>query len=102
MSQIIDRASGAFQQWRRLGCGERVARLAPLAERLRERQEEAAELMCREMGKPLAQGRAEVLKCAHLVEWYTRHAAELLRDAEYPALPGFRRSFVSYQPLGAV
>eukprot|EP00913_Durusdinium_trenchii_P027921 g26180.t1 len=58
--------------------------------------------MCQEMGKPLAQGKAEVMKCAYLVDWYAENGAEFLKDTEYPALPGFQKSFVTYQPLGLI
>ncbi|CAJ1340407.1 unnamed protein product [Effrenium voratum] len=102
VGQIIEEANGAFQAWRRVPAAERVAALAPLAEGLRSRADEAAELMCQEMGKPPAQGRAEVLKCAYLVDWYAQHGASFLADTPYPALPGFAKSFVTYQPLGTI
>ena len=34
------------------------------------------------------------------VDWYANHGAEFLKDTDYPALPGFSKSFVTYQPLG--
>ena len=34
------------------------------------------------------------------VEWYAEHGAQFLKDSEYPTLPGFKKSFVTYQPLG--
>ena len=41
---------------------------------------QAAELMCQEMGKPVAQGKAEVLKCAYLVSrWCLVYILYLLR-----------------------
>ncbi|CAK9014633.1 unnamed protein product, partial [Durusdinium trenchii] len=102
VGQIVEKANVAFQEWRQVPAAERVAALAPLAERLRHRADEAAELMCQEMGKPLAQGKAEVMKCAYLVDWYAENGAEFLKDTEYPALPGFQKSFVTYQPLGLI
>jgi len=73
-----------------------------VAEGLRARADEVAALMCQEMGKPVSQGKAEVLKCAHLVDWYAEHGAGFLKDVDYPTLPGFRKSYVSYQPLGVI
>ncbi|CAL1159487.1 unnamed protein product [Cladocopium goreaui] len=102
VKQIIQKTQNAFQEWRQIPAAQRVKRLAPLAELLRQRADEAAELMCQEMGKPVAQGKAEVLKCAYLVDWYAKHGAEFLKDTEYPALPGFSKSFVTYQPLGLI
>lgn len=40
------------------------------------------------------------LPVAIQVDWYAKHGAEFLKDTEYPPLPGFSKSFVTYQPLG--
>ncbi|CAE7357269.1 sad [Symbiodinium natans] len=110
VQQILASATTAQQAWRRRPASERVAAFAPLGEALRSRAEEVADLVCQEMGKPVAQGKAEVLKCAYLatwqvvdhVDWYVENGAKFLEDTEYPALPGFKKSFVTYQPLGTV
>jgi len=99
---IISNTNAAFQQWRRVPAVERVAAISAVAAGLRDRADEAAELMCKEMGKPTVQGKAEVLKCAYLVDWYAEHGASFLKDEEHPALPGFQKSYVSYQPLGII
>jgi len=95
-------AGAAFKEWRRLAPPERIGRLAGLGEMLRARADEGAELMCKEMGKPVEQGKAEMRKCAYLVDWYAKHGSEFLKDDEVPALPGFQKSFVTYQPLGVI
>eukprot|EP00443_Scrippsiella_acuminata_P077538 CAMPEP_0115445274 /NCGR_PEP_ID=MMETSP0271-20121206/38829_1 /TAXON_ID=71861 /ORGANISM="Scrippsiella trochoidea, Strain CCMP3099" /LENGTH=400 /DNA_ID=CAMNT_0002871235 /DNA_START=75 /DNA_END=1278 /DNA_ORIENTATION=- len=92
---IISNTNAAFQQWRRVPAVERVAAISAVAAGLRDRADEAAELMCKEMGKPTVQGKAEVLKCAYLVDWYAEHGASFLKDEEHPALPGFQKSYVS-------
>src|SRR5687768_1847825 len=71
----LERAHAATRIW---GAGEVAARGAVLeraASLLRERAEELALLMAEEMGKPLAQGRAEAEKCALGCEFYARHGA---------------------------
>ena len=40
------------------------------------------------------------LQSAFQVDWYVENGAKFLEDTEYPALPGFQKSFVTYQPLG--
>eukprot|EP00439_Symbiodinium_sp_Y106_P047972 s5663_g6.t1 len=102
VQRILSSAAAAQQAWRRRSASERVAAFAPLASALRSRAEEVADLVCQEMGKPVQQGKAEVLKCAYLVDWYVENGAKFLEDTEYPALPGFQKSFVTYQPLGTV
>eukprot|EP00931_Biecheleriopsis_adriatica_P102167 TRINITY_DN77182_c0_g1_i1.p1 TRINITY_DN77182_c0_g1~~TRINITY_DN77182_c0_g1_i1.p1 ORF type:complete len:496 (-),score=91.98 TRINITY_DN77182_c0_g1_i1:41-1465(-) len=99
---IIASTSSAYQEWRRVPAKERVAAVGAVADALRQRADEAAALMEQEMGKPAAQGKAEVLKCAYLVDWYAANGAAFLDDVAYPALPGFQKSYVSYQPLGII
>ncbi len=90
----------AFQAWRRVGLEDRVERLRGLAACLREREAKYAELMTREMGKPLAEGEGEVQKCAWVCDYYAENAAEFLADEVIES--DASRSFVTYQPLGVV
>jgi succinate-semialdehyde dehydrogenase / glutarate-semialdehyde dehydrogenase len=67
---------------------------------LRERKESCAHLMALEMGKPLAQGRAEIDKCAWACDFYAEHAGKFLTSEEIKTdLP---KSLVAYNPLGII
>ena len=100
IEDILRNTDAAFQAWRRVGLKDRVKRLRGLAARLREREAEYAELMSREMGKPLAEGEGEVQKCAWVCDYYAENAAEFLADEVIES--DASRSFVTYQPLGVV
>ena len=68
---------------------------------LRERDDELALLITREMGKPLAEARAGVHKCADEgLEFYAEHAQRFLADELYETSAD--RSWVSYEPVGVV
>ena len=67
---------------------------------LRDRGDELALLVTREMGKPLAESLAEVHKCAIGLEFYADHAQEFLVDENYDTPAD--RSWVSYEPVGVV
>ncbi len=56
--------------------------------------------MAQEMGKPLAQGRGEVEKCAWACEYYADHAEGFL--APEPVETDALRSYVAYRPIGIV
>ena len=56
--------------------------------------------MTEEMGKTLADGRAEVEKCAFHCDWFADHAADYL--AEQPADIGGGEAFVTFNPMGIV
>jgi len=90
----------AFLQWRTLPVAARTMPLRETARLLRERVDEYAALMAREMGKPVAQGRGELEKCAWACEYYAEHAEAFLAPemVETDAL----RSYVAYRPIGIV
>jgi succinate-semialdehyde dehydrogenase/glutarate-semialdehyde dehydrogenase len=56
--------------------------------------------MAIEMGKPLAQGKGEIEKCARTCEFFASRAEALLADEEVATEAS--RSFVTFQPLGVV
>jgi succinate-semialdehyde dehydrogenase/glutarate-semialdehyde dehydrogenase len=99
-ARAVDRAHEAFVAWRGAPWAERAERMRAAAGRLRARREEFARLMAREMGKPLAQGRGEIDKCAWACEYFAARAEEALRPE--PAATEWRRSYVAFEPLGVI
>jgi succinate-semialdehyde dehydrogenase/glutarate-semialdehyde dehydrogenase len=96
----LDRAAAAQTGWAALPCPERAAVLRRAAEGLRAGIEELALLVTREMGKPLAEARAEVEKCATACDYYAEHAEEFLADE--PVATSADESWIGYEPLGVV
>ncbi|PSP71857.1 NADP-dependent succinic semialdehyde dehydrogenase [Halobacteriales archaeon QS_3_64_16] len=97
----LSRASETFQQWSERPIGERQQLLASAADVLRENKEEYAELMTREMGKPISGAITEIEKCAWVCEYYAERADEFLASEVIGSDPE-TETFVSYEPLGAV
>jgi succinate-semialdehyde dehydrogenase/glutarate-semialdehyde dehydrogenase len=56
--------------------------------------------MALEMGKPVAQGRSEVDKCAWVCRYYVEHGAAFL--APEAVVSDAAKSYVTFQPLGTV
>lgn len=100
MAGILDRAGRAQRQWRRVAIDQRVAVVRRLAELLRRGASDHARRMTLEMGKPIAQSRAEIEKCAWMAEYFADRAADFLAP-ESIATDG-SSSYVSFQPLGVV
>ena len=97
---ILDRALRAAVWWRGVPVTERAEAVRSFGQAMRERGEELARLATREMGKPVAQSRAEVEKCAWTCEWFAGHGPALL--ASEPVDTGAVRSRVVYSPLGVL
>jgi succinate-semialdehyde dehydrogenase/glutarate-semialdehyde dehydrogenase len=100
LSRALERAGDSFHDWRKTSFPRRAALLAAAAAVLRERRDEYARLMALEMGKPIAQGRAEVEKCVWVCEYYAERAEEFL--APETVKTDAAKSFVAFEPLGAV
>ncbi len=98
--RILGQAHRAAAAWSAATFAHRAGVLRRAGALLRERQHELARLMALEMGKPVADGRAEALKCAACCDFYAAHAEEFLADE--PVATDAGRSFVSCQPLGVV
>lgn len=90
----------AFEQWRYVPLAERAEMLVRLAQVLRSMAEPLARMITQEMGKPIAQARGEVEKCASLCQWYSEHGPAMLA-AESTQVPG-NKARIEYRPLGPV
>jgi succinate-semialdehyde dehydrogenase/glutarate-semialdehyde dehydrogenase len=93
-------AHEAFRSWRRTSFAERGAVFHKAAEILRARKDEFARLMTEEMGKTIADGRAEVEKCAFHCDWFADHAQDYL--ARQPVDFDGEEAFVTFNPLGVI
>lgn len=96
----LEAAASAQTDWAAEDMKVRGEVLRAAAALLRERDEELAVLITREMGKPLAESRAEVHKCATGLEYYADNAATYLADEHYDT--DADRAWVSYEPVGVV
>ena len=97
---IAKQAHRSFLLWRERSFAERAACLQEAARQLRARSPEWAVLMAEEMGKPVAQGRAEAEKCAWVCDYYAAEAEKMLRSERIAS--DARESYVRFDPLGVV
>ena len=100
LKATIDRADTAAKSWRKTSMAERAKILNAVAETLRSQKDAIGRLMTEEMGKPVKEAAPEVEKGAWCAEHYAEHAAEYLQDEIIAS--DASKSYVSYQPLGAI
>ncbi|SDM19997.1 succinate-semialdehyde dehydrogenase / glutarate-semialdehyde dehydrogenase [Geodermatophilus siccatus] len=96
----LDRAQQVQVGWAACSSEDRAAVLRRAAAVLRAEADDLALLATREMGKPLAESRAEVEKCATACDYYAEHAAAFLADE--PVATAADRSWIGYEPVGVV
>jgi succinate-semialdehyde dehydrogenase/glutarate-semialdehyde dehydrogenase len=100
VERVLAAADKAFAGWARLGVARRGEALRKVAAVLRARKDAVATVMTAEMGKLRREALTEIEKSAAACEYYADHAARYLEDGVVRTEA--RRSFVSYEPIGAV
>ncbi|HVD03416.1 MAG TPA: NAD-dependent succinate-semialdehyde dehydrogenase [Candidatus Dormibacteraeota bacterium] len=100
IEETLGRAQAAFQHNSRQPLSWRSERMLALAEGLRRDGESLAQLVTREMGKPVGEARAEVEKCAISCQYFAHQAEQFLMDQPMPS--DSPRSFVAFRPLGVI
>ncbi len=93
-------AAQAAPRWARTSFDERARLLITVAELLEGELPDIAQVVTTEMGKPFAQAKGEVAKCASAFRWFAEHAESMLTDEEVTVDASL--GLITYQPLGAV
>ncbi|MFB2579650.1 aldehyde dehydrogenase family protein [Herbiconiux sp. P15] len=100
----IDEAVSAFEALGRSTFADRAGWMHAAADVLEGEVEEVATMLTLEMGKTLAQARAEALKSAKTMRFYADHAEEFLsgRTIEEPERMNASGAYTRYEPIGPV
>jgi succinate-semialdehyde dehydrogenase / glutarate-semialdehyde dehydrogenase len=100
----LDLAQQAVAQLRSTTFAQRAEWMQATASLMEAEVEEVARILTVEMGKPITQARAEVLKCAKNLRYYATNAEAFLADDELadPSAVGASRAWTRWEPLGVV
>ncbi|MGC9326650.1 MAG: NAD-dependent succinate-semialdehyde dehydrogenase [Candidatus Hinthialibacter sp.] len=96
----LQRSQQAFIEWRKTPFAHRKELMHHAAQILEDRAGDFAQLMTREMGKPIRDGRAEAKKCAWVCSYYANNAEKFLQPEIIDT--DAAKSFVAFQPIGIV
>jgi succinate-semialdehyde dehydrogenase/glutarate-semialdehyde dehydrogenase len=95
----LDVASGMQEEWGKTAPRERGEILRRAFEKITERADELALLMTLEMGKALAESRAEITYAAEFFRWFSEEAVRI--EGRYAVPPsGTGRMLTMKQPVG--
>jgi len=97
----IEAAAAAFPAWSAKTAKERAAILREWFNLIMAAQEDLAQLMTAEQGKPLAETRGEVAYGASFIDWFAEEAKRLYGDV-IPTHAAGKRILVLKQPIGVV
>jgi acyl-CoA reductase-like NAD-dependent aldehyde dehydrogenase len=97
----VSSASTAYPTWRALTGPARAEYLYKWAAAIATRQEELAQLVTREVGKPIGESRGEVARCGMILRYYAGEAVRAIGDV-IPAQAAGALQFTLRQPLGVI
>lgn len=98
VDRAVDAARSAFPAWRRLPEAKRAELLKAYQARVKANQDELANVIAREIGKPLWEAKTEVSAIIGKVDLSIGEGAAYARDVRIDDLPGEIR----HRPLGVV
>jgi len=103
LMKAVDKAADAYQNWgRTTSVAERAKLIRKVADLHSERRQQLADLIVREMGKPIEQALGEVDFAADIYGYYAENAEDFLKDEEITLRAGEGRAFIRRGPLGVL
>ena len=97
---IINQSHEDFLLWKLLSFDKRRSILVKIAQKLKNDIEKHAKMISIEMGKPIKESRAEVLKCVWVIEYYAENASDFLKPETIKS--DYSDSYIQYDPIGIV
>ena len=100
VNTMINQSHEDFLLWKLLSFDKRRDILLKMAQKLKDDVEKHAKMISLEMGKPIKESRAEVLKCVWVVEYYAENASDFLKPETIKS--DYSDSYIQYDPIGIV
>ncbi|WP_436910557.1 aldehyde dehydrogenase family protein [Halosimplex marinum] len=101
VERAVAAAADAFEEWRSLSYIDRAEVLWEVYHELRDRTDELGEIVTRECGKEISEGRADVVEAAHMVEWAAGNARHPHGDV-VPSEIASKDAYMRRKPRGVV
>lgn len=99
-SAVVKASHEAYLEWRLRSLDERAKVVSAIARALRDRKEEFAQLMTREVGKLIEDSRTEVELCAAICDYTAQQGPAALADEEREV--DGATGIVTHSPIGVV
>ncbi len=99
--RAIEAAGAALPAWRERSAKDRAAILRRWFKLMMDAQEDLAQILTAEQGKPLAEARGEIAYGANYIEWFAEEAKRIYGDT-IPGPAPDKRIVVIKQPVGVV
>jgi len=103
IEQALAAADKAYREWSKNSTvAQRAALIKKVADLHTERREQLADIINREMGKPVEQSLGEVDFSAAIYQYYADHAGKFLADEPIDLLDGEGSAVIRREPVGVL
>jgi succinate-semialdehyde dehydrogenase / glutarate-semialdehyde dehydrogenase len=99
VEQVLERSARAYRSWRTTSKKERAEVLLRVADLYRERIDDLAALITREMGKPTRESQGEIKLVVSIYKYYAEQGPALLADTPLSPRAG-GEAFIRKEPIG--
>ena len=99
VEQVLERSARAYQSWRTTAKDERAKVLLRVAGLYKDRIDDLAALITREMGKPTREAKGEILLVVSIYRYYAGQGPALLEDTPLSPRAG-GKALVRKEPIG--
>jgi succinate-semialdehyde dehydrogenase/glutarate-semialdehyde dehydrogenase len=97
---IINKTSKEYLEWKKISFNDRSFCFYSIADELEKDVDIHRKMISREMGKPILESKAEILKCVWLIRYFAKHAENFLQSEEIKT--EYSQSYIQYDPLGVI
>lgn len=98
--EAVKKANQAKTAWKELGVERRIELLQPILNKFKERADEIAELITKEMGKPITRSKEEVSWTFEEFEWFLNNVKSAIED-EITHEDSESLHKIVYEPIGS-
>ncbi len=99
INEKTKKAQQAFSEWK-TDVQKRADHIHDFAQEFRKEKEELAKLMTKEMGRPIKEARAEIEKCAWVMDYFADNGKIFINEEVINT--DARKSTVAFEPLGVI
>jgi succinate-semialdehyde dehydrogenase/glutarate-semialdehyde dehydrogenase/succinyl-CoA reductase len=99
ITEKTKKAQQAFSEWK-IDVKKRADHIHDFAQEFRKEKEVLAKLMTKEMGRPIKEARAEIEKCAWVMDYFADNGKIFINEEVINT--DARKSTVAFEPLGVI
>jgi len=102
VSKAVKNAIKASKNWKKIDISEREDIIRKFSETLKKNKEEVAELITKEMGKPIIESEGEIEGSFTNIDWFISNTGKILQDEEVKLDVENATAKVRFEPVGVV